>query len=221
MPQGSINRAVGGVLGEIAPQHPQPSTLGPSAAEANVINKTRQDINAQVRPLYEAAERQTVPDSQFAQIAADPRYAAGVERLRANPELAPDHTTSPVGSAGRVVPQPLPPNTVKVIDAVTKDLNARGESLATKSHPLYAPSSPARARSPQLTPVASPARPRQSTPKLSPSKKRFVRIVLSPIEQGPVGRVAAAGDTTAAGNAILPANLLAGPLARPEKRRDG
>ncbi|OWK20232.1 hypothetical protein AJ88_31905 [Mesorhizobium amorphae CCBAU 01583] len=207
-----VDTAVGNVLDEIAPQHPQPSTLGPSAAEAagNVIDKTRQDINSQVRPLYEAAEGQTVPDAQFALIAADPRYAAGVERLRANPELAPDYMGSPVGSAGPVVPQPLPPNSVKVIDAVTKDLNARGESLATKSNPLYGPelAGKSKAAAADARSVATTASPEYA--QALAKQEALRRTVLNPIEQGPVGRVAAAGDTTTAGNAILPANPLTG-----------
>ena len=41
-------------------------------------------------------------------------------------------------------------------------------------------------------------------------QERLRREQLNPVEQGPVGRVAAAADTATAGNAILPQNPLAG-----------
>src|SRR6185437_14633491 len=95
-----VDTAVGGVLDKIAPQHPQPSTLGPRAAEAatGVIDNVRQDINKQTRPLYQAAEPQLIPDADFAPIQADPRFQAGLARLRANPELAPDYAGRPDNS---------------------------------------------------------------------------------------------------------------------------
>ncbi|MER8374423.1 hypothetical protein [Mesorhizobium sp. M1406] len=112
---GQVDTAVGNVLDQIAPQSAQPSTLGPRAAEAagNVIDNTRQDINAQTRPLYDATgpvgpagptAPQVVPQAQFAPIAADPRFAAGLARLRGNAELAPDY-------AG------MPDNSIAVVDA--------------------------------------------------------------------------------------------------------
>ncbi|RWH52578.1 MAG: hypothetical protein EOQ81_22935, partial [Mesorhizobium sp.] len=106
---GQVDTAVGNVLNQIAPPSARPHSIGPQAAEAaaNVIDQTRQGINAQTRPLYDAANQQTIPQAQFAPIAADPRFAAGVARLRGNPELAPDYAH-------------LPDNSIGVIDAVTK-----------------------------------------------------------------------------------------------------
>lgn len=209
---GQVGGAVGNVLYHVAPQSAQPSILGQSAAEAaaNVIDRARQGINEQTRPLYQAAETQTIPESQFGQIAADPRYAAGVERLRANPELAPDYMTSPVGAVGPVVPEPLPPNSIKVVDAVAKDLNARGEALANSSNPLYGPELAGKSRA-----AAADARNAASTtsPEYAQAlaeQEALRRTVLNPLEQGPVGRVASATDTTGAGNALLPHDPLTG-----------
>lgn len=196
---GQVDTAVGNVLDQIAPQSAQPSTLGPNAAEAagNVIDKTRQGINAQTRPLYQAAEPQVVPDAQFQAIAADPRFKAGLDRLRNNPELAPDYAH-------------LPDNSVGVIDAVTKDLNARGESLANAANPLYGPELAGKSRT-----AAADARnvATGNSPEYAQAlaeQEALRRTELNPVEQGPVGRVAAANDTTAAGNALLPQNPLTG-----------
>ncbi|MER9758481.1 hypothetical protein [Mesorhizobium sp. M0138] len=123
-----VDAAVGRQLDEIAPQSPDPYALGPRAAEAagNVIDKTRQNINAQTRPLYDAAQPQQIPTAEFAPIAGDPRFVAGLKRLRENKELAPDYAN-------------MPDNSVGVVDAVTKDMAARGEALSTVANPLYGP----------------------------------------------------------------------------------
>lgn len=205
---GQVDNAVGSVLDQIAPQHPQPSTLGPRAAEAagSVIDQTRQGINDQTRPLYDATgpvgpagpvPPQVVPQAQFAAIQADPRFAAGLQRLRNNAELAPDY-------AG------LPDNSISVVDAVTKDLHARGEALANAANPLYGPELAGRSRA-----AASDARNAATTasPEYAQAlaeQEALRRTQLNPLEQGPVGRVAAATDTPTASNAILPQNPLAG-----------
>ncbi|MFD1982590.1 hypothetical protein ACFSOZ_07845 [Mesorhizobium newzealandense] len=205
---GQVDTAVGNMLDQIAPQSAQPSTLGPRAAEAagNVIDQTRQGINAQTRPLYDATgpvgsagptPPQVVPQAQFAPIAADPRFQAGLARLRGNAELAPEY-------AG------LPDNAIGVIDAVTKDLNARGEALANVANPLYGPELAGRSRA-----AASDARNAATTasPEYAQAlaeQEALRRSTLNPLEQGPVGKVAAATDTTGAGNALLPHDPLTG-----------
>ncbi|MER9654395.1 hypothetical protein NKJ26_12880 [Mesorhizobium sp. M0152] len=194
-----VDQAVTNVFDQIAPQSAQPYSLGPRAAEAaaNVIDQTRQGINGQTRPLYDAAQQQIIPQPQFAPIAADPRFAAGLARLRGNPELAPDYAH-------------LPDSSIGVVDAVTKDLNARGEALSTVTNPLYGPELASRS-------TASAAEARNLATNHSPEyaqalaeQEALRRTVLNPLEQGPVGRVAAAKDTAGAGNAILPQNPLTG-----------
>ncbi|WP_284271820.1 hypothetical protein, partial [Mesorhizobium huakuii] len=203
-----VDSAVGGVLDQIAPQHPQPSTLGPAAAEAatNVLDQTRQGINAQTRPLYDATgavgpagpvRPQTIPQAEFAPIAADPRFTAALARLRGNAELAPDY-------AG------MPDNSIAVVDAVTKDMAARGEALSNSANPLYGPELAGRQRAGAATArnIAT-----QQSPEYAQAlaeQEHLRRTQLNPLEQGPVGRVAAAKDTAGAGNAILPQNPLAG-----------
>ncbi|RUY28905.1 MULTISPECIES: hypothetical protein [unclassified Mesorhizobium] len=194
-----VDSAVGGVLDLIAPQHPQPSILGPRAAEAAgaVVDQTRQGINAQTRPLYQAAEQQLIPHSDFAPIEADPRFAAALERLRGNAELAPDY-------AG------MPDNSIAVVDAVTKDMAARGEALSNSANPLYGPELAGRQRT-----GAADARnvATQRSPEYAQAlaeQERLRRTDLNPLVQGPVGRLAAAKDTVTAGNALLPQNPLSG-----------
>ncbi|MER8515551.1 hypothetical protein NKH47_21695 [Mesorhizobium sp. M1060] len=196
---GQVDTAVGNELDKIAPQSADPYALGPAAAEAagNVIDKTRQGINNQTRPLYQAADTQTIPDAQFATIKADPRFAAGLKRLRDNKELAPDYAS-------------MPDNSISVVDAVTKDLNARGESLANSANPLYGPELAGKS-----TAAASDARnvATQQSPEYAQAlaeQEALRRTQLNPLENGPVGNVAKAKDTRTAGEAILPRDPLAG-----------
>lgn len=193
-----VDNAVGGVLDQIAPQSPQPSTLGPRAAEAagNVIDQTRQGINDQTRPLYQAAETQLIPDAEFATIQADPRFAAAYERLKSNPEI-PEYKA-------------LPPNSIAVVDAVTKDMAARGEALSNSANPLYGPELAAKQKT-----GAADARSiaTQQSPEYAQAlaeQEALRRTQLNPLEAGPVGNVAKATDTATASNAILPQNPLAG-----------
>lgn len=196
---GQVDTAVGNFLDQIAPQSPNPSMLGPRAAEAatSVIDETRQGINARTRPLYQAAEPQTVPTADFAAVQADPRFATALARLRANPELGPDYAA-------------MPDNSVAVIDAVTKDMNARGVAQGNSSNALYGPEAgAANARG------AADARAtaRTASPEYDQAlvqQEALRRAELDPLQQGPVGRVAAATDTPGAGGAILPQNPLVG-----------
>jgi hypothetical protein len=200
---GQVNTAVDEVLNLISPQSANPSTLGPRAATAaeDVIDQTRQDINATTRPLYDAAATQTIPDAQFIRINSDPRFQMALERLRANPELAPDYAA-------------LPDNAIGVVDAVTKDMFSRGEAQATRANPLYGPE--AGARNTQGAAEArgiarDPARGGSAEYDAALAQQADLRQnVLDPMQQGPIGRIASATDTPTAGNAILPQNPMTG-----------
>jgi hypothetical protein len=196
---GQVDTAVGDVLDKIAPQSPQPSTLGPRAAQAAgaVVNDVRQGINAQTKPLYQAAETKTLSPQDFAPIAADPRFQAALKRLRGNSELAPDYAA-------------LPDNSIAVVDAVTKDMAARGEALSNSANSLYGPelAGKSTAGAQNARTIARGASPEYDQALTQQESLR--RTQLEPVEQGPVGRVAAAGTTEGAGNAILPQNPLTG-----------
>lgn len=196
---GQVDSAVGNVLDQIAPQSNIPSSLGPRAAQAadSALNGVRQDINTQTRPLYEAAEPQTIPDAQFAPIQADPRFQSGLARLRGNADLAPDY-------AG------MPDNSIAVVDAVTKDMAARGEAMANSANPLYGPELASRnsAGAANARDIARAEVPAYDEALTQQAQQR--RDVLQPLEEGPLGKVAAAKDTAGAGNAILPRDPLTG-----------
>jgi hypothetical protein len=195
---GQVDTAVGGVLDAVGPQAADPFTLGPKAAAAgeNVVKGVRQDINAQTRPLYQAAEPQIIPDAEFAPIAADPRFQAGLARLRADPELAEFAN--------------MPDNSIGVVDAVTKDMFARGEAMAERANPLYGPYKGALNTSGAVTARDTASRTSPEYAQALGEQEMLRETILGPVEQGPVGKVAAAKDTAGAGNALLPQNPMTG-----------
>lgn len=88
---GQVRQAVSQYADNLAPPTANPYTLGQQAQEAagGVLNKTRQDINAQAKPFYDRLPGQSLPEDAYAQLAADPSYAKALEEIRGNPELAP------------------------------------------------------------------------------------------------------------------------------------
>ncbi|WP_371835330.1 hypothetical protein [Ochrobactrum sp. C6C9] len=196
---GQVDTAVGNVLDQISPQSTAPSTLGPRASKAAdaAIDGVRRDLNNQTRPLYQAAEGQLIPDGEFQKIAADPRFTAGLQRLRNNAELGADYAK-------------YPDNSVAVVDAVTKDMAALGEAGRVAANPLYGPELAAKreAGSAGARDIARQAVPEYDAALSQQAATR--RDVLDPLEQGPLGAIKQASDTTSVGNAVLPSNPLAG-----------
>jgi hypothetical protein len=194
---GQMRAATGGALDTIAPQSPTPSTLGPRAAEAatGAIDDVRQGINAATCPAYDAAGRHVLDPADFAPIADDPAFQASLRRLRADEVLGPTY-------------QGQPDNSVAVIDAVTKDMRDRGVALGNAANPgfssqtagLYgtgASEARAIARDPARGGI-------QEYDDALTAQAQARQQNLERLEQGPLGRVAAATNTDAAGRAVLP-----------------
>ncbi|WP_051614776.1 hypothetical protein [Phyllobacterium sp. UNC302MFCol5.2] len=176
-----------------------PSVLGPRAAQSaqSVLDDAQRAVNQETRPLYQAAEPQLIPEAQFASIKADPRFQSALERLRANPDLAAEYA----GAAD---------NSVKVVDAVAKELAARGETLGIATNSGYSPQAAA-----VNTRVGETAKQlaKDTSPEYTAALNRQAELrrgTLEPLEVGPVGRVARAATTDAAGDALLPAQPHAG-----------
>jgi hypothetical protein len=194
---GQMRAATGETLDTIAPQSPTPSTLGPRAAETaeGAIDDVRQGINAATRPNYDAAGRHVLDPADFDPIARDPAFQASLRRLRADEVLGPTY-------------QGQPDNSVAVIDAVTKDMRDRGVALGNAANPGFssqtagiygqgATEARAIARDPARGGV-------QEYDDALTAQAQARAQNLAPLEQGPLGRVAAADSTDAAGRAILP-----------------
>jgi hypothetical protein len=200
---GQVDAATGRTLDTIAPASAQPSTLGPRAAEAatNELDAVRQNINTATRPAYQAAEGHTLAAADFDPITRDPAFQASLRRLRDDEVLAPIYAHQP-------------DNSVAVIDAVTKDMRDRGVALGNAANPGFSSQTAGRYTqgSAEARDIArDPARGGvQAYDDALVAQEQARRQNLNPLEQGPLGTIAAAKDTRAAANAVLPSKPLTG-----------
>lgn len=99
-----MEQAVTNLANRIAPPTDNPSALGPQIQSyaSDELNAVRRDINARARPDYQAAETQTMPTADYQVLAADPVYAEGLRRLRADPELGAQFNGVPDNNIGLI-----------------------------------------------------------------------------------------------------------------------
>lgn len=192
-----VDAAANQTFDTVSPASAQPSTLGPQAAEAatGAIDQIRRNINDTTRPAYQAAEQTTLAPQDFAPIERDPTFQASLDRLRKDPVLSAVY-------AGQ------PDNSIGVIDAVTKDMRDRGVALGNSANPgfssqtagLYG-SGAAEARDIARDPARGGS---QAYDDALAMQEQLRRQLLDPVQQGPTGALAAAGDTQAAHGVLLP-----------------
>lgn len=99
-----MESAVTDFANRVAPPTDNPSALGPQIQSyaSDELNAVRRDINARARPDYQAAETQTMPTADYQVLAADPVYAEGLRRLRADPELGAQFNGVPDNNIGLI-----------------------------------------------------------------------------------------------------------------------
>lgn len=176
---------------QIAPQPMIPERLGPRvqrAADAD-ISDVNQAINVQARPMYQAAEAQTIPANSPA--LRDPSFRQAVQEIRNNPVLAPRFAH-------------LPDNSIGVIDAAQKIMRSRAEALQVPGPGLnpYQASLTRQAR----RDVSNQARNQSPEYDAAVQYQRQLREeYLNPLEQGPTGRLAGTPDVRAQTQALFPA----------------
>lgn len=181
----------------IAPSTSTPSMVGvqgQQAAEANL--KAIQDhINTVTRPYYAAAENHVIPSADFDPIAKDPAFQASLAKLRNDPVLGPKY-------------QGFPDNSVKVIDAATKDMGAQGTALANSANQGFQPE-----KSADFYSGAGSARDIARNPAMGGSSDYDAALLmqqnarqrlLEPQQAGPIGKIAGTSDTGMQGQILYP-----------------
>ena len=196
-------QAANRLFGQVGPLTDQPSMIGTNAQQeaTGAIGQVQGTINNATRPLYDAARAQTIPPEQFAPIANDPAFANSVQRLRAHPVLGPAYAD-------------LPDNSIGVIDAATKDMNAQGAALRNSANAGYNPEAAAayttgagRAREIARTPaLGGSAAYDQALQTQAAARQQY----LQPIQAGPLGQIADTSGTLQQANALYPSNPLGG-----------
>lgn len=175
---------------QVAPQPIIPERLGPrvqQAADADVSNVNRA-INAQTRPMYQAAEAQTIPANSAA--LQDPAFRQAVAEIRNNPVIGPRFAN-------------LPDNSIGVIDAAQKIMRSRAEALQVPGPGLnpYEASLTRQAR----RSVSNEARNQSPEYDAATQFQRQAREqYLNPLQEGPTGKLAGTTDVQAQTRALFP-----------------
>ncbi|MEJ0094559.1 MAG: hypothetical protein WDN46_14325 [Methylocella sp.] len=198
--------AVNDALDRIAPASAQPSVLGMQGQEAanSAIEGVNRNINQASRPFYQAAEAQTIDPHDFTPIANNPAFQVSLNRLRANPVLGPQYAH-------------LPDNAIGVVDAVTKDMRARGQALSNVANPGFQPQEAA-----TYGGGASDARDiardpnRGGDPNYDAAlllQQRGRQQFLDPLQAGPLGTMSGTPAVRAQTSALFPSAPLEGSAA--------
>lgn len=198
-----MRNAVDEALAALGPQSTAPSTIGPRAAQAAeaAIDDLRQSINRSTRADYTAAGTHVLDSTDFEPLARDPAFRETLRQLRADPVLGPTY-------------RDLPDRSIAVIDAVTKGMRDRGVALGNRANPGFSSETAglytggaAEARAIARDPARGGS---QAYDDALTAQAQARRQNLDPLEQGPLGQLAQAGDTAAATQAVLPARPLVG-----------
>jgi hypothetical protein len=201
-----VQQAVEQEAANIAPATNAPSMIGPQAAEAanSALDRVRGAINQATRPMYDAGRQHLVPPSVHAAMITDPVFQEALDAVRASP-----YWRREIGAQSD--------RSVAVYDAVKQELNRRQQNLAvpgTGDTSRYA-SAVAGQEAGNVRNVAIAAE-RQATQGPSSyeaaleTQAALRQRYLTPLQEGPLGRIANAPTTQRAVEALFPSNALPG-----------
>jgi hypothetical protein len=148
------------------------------AAESEV-SRVRQGINEKARPYYDSSRGQVLPDAEFQQIAENPSFQAGLKAIRNDPVLGPAIAD-------------LPDNAVGVVDAVKKQLDDMQTAALDATKPQRFLAGEIGKGRDEMLGVADTAAPDYATAREIVTEGR--QTVLNPLERGPTGQLADAGQ---------------------------
>jgi hypothetical protein len=203
-----VRGAFQGNADRIANPTGQPSAIGPAAAETaeGAIGDVRKAINAQAEPFYKGSEGILLTPTEMAQVRAVPGYEEAAKAVRADPQL------------NRYVSH-LPENSVGFLNEVKKQLDTASKNAASvlSQNPnmqraaglgedAKAVKAAAVDKSNNVSNVASQRSGEYGTALSIESQLR--EKYLTPLMNGPLGKLAESKDTKSAINALFPANPL-------------
>jgi hypothetical protein len=179
-----------------------PSAIGPRAAEAATaeIEAARQAVNAATRNLYRQAGRQRVSRRELARLHRVPGFSEALTAVRADPQL------------NRRIAN-LSDNNVLVLDAVKRRLQQQAENAASVTNPFRDVTASAGAEQSARAVRQSATQASQPLRQALDRQAQLRQARVQPLQEGQMGRIANAGDTEAAGLALLPTAPLPGTAA--------
>lgn len=200
---GQVERAFADQMTDVVPVQMTPSQVGPRASEAatGILDGIRQRINRRTDPDYRAAEADNVPQRTLSRLHRSvPGFTAALAEVRGNP-----HLNHPIAN--------LPDTSVAVLNEVKKQLDTQAANIGRATDPnrnMQIAASNERS----ATAVRRAGR-RSSAPyrRALDEQTRARGAELQPQQEGIIGRISDAADTTAATRALLPEHPLPGSAA--------
>lgn len=193
-----VQQAFDRQMADIAAVPMQPSQVGPRASEAGtaILENTRRGINRRTQTNYDAARNDLVPERTFNRMMNQvPGFAEALDDVRSSAHL--NDTL-----------RGLPDRSVAVLDAVKQQLQQRAQNVASATNPE-------RNMTVSASQTRSAAAVRRAGRRASgpyrqalDEQSRLRQAELRPLQEGIEGRIADAGDTRQAVNALLPENPL-------------
>lgn len=202
-----IDVAGNAALDQLGPVSPEPSMLGPQAAEAagETLDAVRGTINAAAQPHYTAAEGGLLSPREMAPVIAHPSWAAARDAVRNDPQL------------NRYVAH-LPDNSVGFLNEVKKYINQQAEHAATPYVPGGANQQRVAGLSADAASIRNAAATSDAEQRIHPAtgqshnyetaltiESDLRRRYLEPLTTGPLGKIANHPDTQTAINYLFPA----------------
>lgn len=194
-----IDTAARGAFDDISPRSPNPSQLGPELSEGagETLKATRQGINKAAKPFYDKAEGVQLSPSEMQQVQAIPGYSAARDAVRADAQL------------NRHVAH-LPDNSVGFLNEVKKYLDQQGKN-ATAPFQQNANAQRGAGLGMDAEAVKRAAVNKSTDYATALAVESHAREkYLTPLLNGPLGKIADKPQTKAAIEALFPATPLAG-----------
>jgi hypothetical protein len=193
------NRAIGGLADN--PMQPVPTGLAVRRAAETEVDDAQRAVNDATRPLYQAAERQSVGPQVAQALAADPIYAATLHEIRNNPAL-----NATIAN--------LPDDAVGVVDLVSRRMREAGDAARMPGQANTSNLAAANYETARRAPVEAAE---QATggqygdyAQARATQETLRREFLEPLTEGPLGGLASSNDVMAQARALLPNQPAAG-----------
>ena len=195
---GQVQGATAKVLDQIAPATNSPAAVGLNAqtAAAGGIKAAGDALNADTKPLYDAAGPTLLPTNTYLAIAS-PAFQASLERLRNDPVLGPQYAH-------------LPNNSIGIIDAVTKDMMAQGQAATNSAAAGFNPQKGAVLTNDAATARLVAARTDPAYAHALALQQDVRQNVIDPLKNTSAGAIANTPAIPAQTAALFPTNPVAG-----------
>jgi hypothetical protein len=189
---GQVDAAARTSFDNLAPAAANPSEIGPAVGQAaeGTIQDVTQAINRHTRPLYQAAEAQSIGPQVHNALMGDPLYARTLQEIRNDPAL------------NRTIAN-LPDDSVGVVDLVQRRLREQGENAVIPGQASTSNLAAANYQDARTAPIAAAETATGSRPGIQGTyeaardqQEALRRQYLQPLTNGPIGRLAERDLTT-------------------------